>query len=84
MHFFCYGTLRINEQTDKGGDTHCVKIVQTGSFLWSVLYRIQSEYGKIRTRKKLCLWTLLHSESSAVSRSIRKCIDSRLSKTSPN
>ena len=26
---------------------HCVKSVQTRSFLWSVFYRIRAEYGKI-------------------------------------
>ena len=53
---------------------HCVKSVQIRSFFWSVFSRvrtecreilrislsllIQSEYGKIRTRKKLRIWTL--------------------------
>ena len=31
--------------------THCVKNVQIRNFFWSVFSRIQSEYGKIRTRK---------------------------------
>ena len=30
---------------------HCVESVQIRSFFWSVFLRIQSEYGKIRTRK---------------------------------
>ena len=30
---------------------HSVKSVEMGSFFWSVFSRIQSEYGKIRTRK---------------------------------
>ena len=30
---------------------HCVKCVQIRSFFWSVFSRIQSECGKIRTRK---------------------------------
>ena len=48
--------------------THCVKSVQIHNFLWSVFSRIrtayreiwsiQSECGKIRTRKKLRIWTL--------------------------
>ena len=32
-------------------DYHCVKSVQIRSFFWSVFSRIQSECGKIRTRK---------------------------------
>ena len=50
-------------------DQHCVKCVQIRSFFWSVFSRIwtkyreilrfQSECGKIRTRKKLRIWTLV-------------------------
>ena len=32
--------------------------VQIRSFFWSLFSSIQSEYRKIRTRKKLSLWTL--------------------------
>ena len=32
-------------------DVHCVKSVRFGAFFWSVFSRIQSECGKIRTRK---------------------------------
>ena len=38
--------------------SHCVKSVQIRSFFWSVLSCIRTEYRKIRTRKKLRIWTL--------------------------
>ena len=40
---------------------HCVKSVQILSFFWSVFSRIQSECGKIRTRKKSVFGHVLHS-----------------------
>ena len=37
---------------------NCVKSVQIRSFYWSVVSSIQTGNGKIRTGKKLCIWTL--------------------------
>ena len=37
---------------------HCVKSVEIRSFFWSIFSCIQSKYRKIRTRKKLRIWTL--------------------------
>ena len=41
---------------------HCVKSVQVQSFFWSVFYRIQSEYGKIQTRKDSVFGHFSHSD----------------------
>ena len=53
------------------GNTHCVKGVQIQSFFWSVISRIRTEYGELRSispysvrmrentnQKKLRIWTL--------------------------
>ena len=44
---------------------HSVKSVEMGSFFWSVFSRIQSEYGKIRTRKNSEFRHFSHSETIA-------------------
>ena len=43
-------------------NTHCVKNVQIRSIFYSVFSRIQSEYGKIRTRKNSAFGHLSHND----------------------
>ena len=42
--------------------SHCVKSVQIRSYLWSVIFRIWTEYGKIWTRKNSVFGHFLRSE----------------------
>ena len=45
--YFNGSHVRRSQNTD-----YCVKSIQIRRFFWSVFYRIRTEYGKIRTRKK--------------------------------
>ena len=47
--------------TDKNALDYYVKILQIYSFFWSVFSRIQSKYGKIRTRKNSVIGHFSHS-----------------------
>ena len=52
---------------------HCVKSVQLRSVFWSLFSRIQSKYGKIRTRKNSVFRHFSHSGWWALLRLKRVC-----------
>ena len=53
-----------NINSNMSQHVHCVKSLQIRSFSWSVFSCIQSEYRKIRTKKKLRIWALSKSPYS--------------------